>query len=169
MTIANDLVLTYSRPGEVFRNKLASPEESRSFIYLITGCLLLFLGEFPRLVQLSATPSSVVPLEARVSGYFLAIMIIAPLIFYAFAALAALALRLGQRRISWHQSRIVLFWSLLVVAPWTLVLGIARVAPGLHIAYVTMSWAVFLLFVCLWVFGLAQASRLSGDPEFGFQ
>ena len=169
MTVVSDLVQTYSRPGEVFRKKLAAPEEARAFIYLITSCLLFFLGEFPSLVQLSAAPSSTVPLEARMSGYFLGIMILAPLVFYAFAVVGTLALRLLGHRVTWHQSRIVLFWSLLVVAPWTLVLGIARVVPSLHIAYVTMSWAVFLLFVCLWVFGLAQASRLSADSEIGFQ
>ncbi len=97
--------------------------EDRSLIFLMVACLLIFVGQWPRLVREAHFDPST-PLDARLGGALLAWMFIVPLVAYAIAAVARVLARVAGGTGSWYSSRLALFWSLLAAAPIWLVFGL---------------------------------------------
>ena len=60
MAATNDILRSWTRPRAVMRNLLAlGPREDRALAYLMVGCLVIFVAQWPRLSRrtyLDGTP-----------------------------------------------------------------------------------------------------------------
>jgi hypothetical protein len=133
--------------------------EGRALAYLMSASALIFVAQWPRLSR-EAYLQPEVPLEARLGAALLGWLFMAPLFFYALAALSHLAARVMGGRGSWLAARLALFWTLLAVAPGFLFHGLVAgfIGPG---PALTVTGALLLGgFVLHWIFALAEAERI---------
>lgn len=129
VAVTLDIARTYRAPRQVMRDMLAmGPREDRAIAYLMIGCLLIFVAQWPRLSRTAFIDG--VPMDRLVAYEFLSWMIVWPLLFYAFAAVLHGLMRLtGQHSQMWS-TRIVLFWAVLATSPVGLLYGLATGLTG---------------------------------------
>ena len=158
MDTVPDLLKVYVSPRQVARRRLGAPaSEGRSLATLFAGCFLLFLSSVPEIIRNESTAAGEIPLAANLSGQLLGSVFLAPLVFYALAALAVLTLRIFRIQVAWRDSRLVLFWAVLAAAPLALALRTIE-------AFATQPWlsamvwpAIFAAFLLFWSAGLKEA------------
>ena len=124
------IVQSWWAPGRVVASLRGTPE--RVLIVILMAAMLIFLiAQAPGHAR-AAVENPDVPLGGRMAGAAMAVIFIMPLIAYAVAALADLALRLAGWRIAPADGRLALFWALLAVAPAVLLTGLVAglVGPG---------------------------------------
>ncbi len=130
--------------------------EDRALIFLMTACLLIFVGQWPRLVR-EAHFDATTPLDARMGGALMAWLFIVPLALYFFAALARLVARLLGGKGSWYSARLALFWALLAAAPFWLLYGLIAgfydAGPALNV----MGLVAFAVFLFIWLSSMVEA------------
>lgn len=154
MALTADIAATYRGPGRVVRRLFGmGRREDRALVFLLLGCLLLFVAQTPyqaRLAHLDPT----VPLNARLYWSALVWIFLAPLFFYLLAALAWIMNRLARRRLSGYAIRLSLFWSLLATSPVALLAGLVAglIGPGPGLQVVGAVW--FGLFLWFWIAGM---------------
>lgn len=159
MSAIRDVLVGYLCPKKIARKRLAeTASEGQALGYLISACLLLYIAQIPEMVRDDMTAVSEHPLVGIAAGRLLGIAVFAPLLFYALAGLAGLALRMGSNRVSWMRSRIALFWALLAVAPVAMALGILRGLTDAQFVLLPASIAVAGLFLLFWISGLKAAA-----------
>lgn len=150
MSITLSIVRSYRRPRSVFRGLLAQGRrEDRALMYLMVGCLLLFVAQWPRLMR-EAEAGGEVPFQGLVAGALFGWLFVAPLLFFGLAALLHLVLRALRRPSTWHGARTVLFWSLLAISPAMLfhglLLGYAGAGPGATVVgFVVLGAFLYIL------------------------
>ena len=160
MSAIRDVLVGYLCPKKIARKRLAeSAGEGQALGYLISACLLLYVAQIPEIVRNDMTSVSEHPLVGIAAGRLLGIAVFAPLLFYAVAGLAGLALRIGSGQASWTRSRIALFWALLAVAPAAMALGVLRGLTDAQSILLPASIAVAGLFLLFWICGLQAATR----------
>ncbi|SMY07593.1 hypothetical protein LOM8899_01730 [Flavimaricola marinus] len=143
------------------RDMLAmGPREDRAIAYLLVGCLLIFVAQWPRLSRIAFLDG--VEFDRLVAYEFVSWMIVWPLIFYAIAALLHGLMLLFRQPSRMWSARIVLFWSVLATSPVGLLYGLASgligVSPGTQL--VGAIWlGALVLFVAQ---GLREARGLHG-------
>jgi hypothetical protein len=102
--------------------------EARSLAFLIIGCLLVFVAQWPRharTVQMSGDEF------ARLAAYdILAWLVIWPLVFYFLAWITYVVSRATGGRGTTGTARLAMFWSWLAASPLALLTGIAFGATG---------------------------------------
>ena len=134
MALTTDILASYRRPRHVLRRQLGHPgeprREARILVYLILGCALIFVAQWPRLAR-EAHLDETIPLEALMAGALFAWVFVAPLVFYALAGLLALMLRLTGP-VDAFAVRLAVFWAVLVASPLMLLQGLAAgmIGPG---------------------------------------
>ncbi|GLT10305.1 YIP1 family protein [Sulfitobacter sp. G21635-S1] len=141
MAATRDIVATYRGPGRVVRRLLGQgAREDRALLYLMIGCLLVFVAQTPRLARQAYVTGE--DLGMLMGGTLLAWLFIAPLILYAVAALSQLAGRAFGRGPGGYGARIALFWALLAAAPVMLLWGLTAgfVGPGIEMNLVGLVW-----------------------------
>jgi hypothetical protein len=132
MAVSAEIARSWRAPRAALRRQLDSGVgEDRALIYLVVACLLIFVAQWPRLAREAHLDPSV-PLDARVGAALLGWMFMAPLMFYALAALSHLLARLLGGKGSWFSARLALFWTMLVVSPLWLFYGLVAgfMGPG---------------------------------------
>lgn len=141
----------------------AGPREDRALALLFTACLVMFIAQWPALSR-AAHLDPEIPLQGRMSGALMATLFIVPLLAYALAALSHLVARLMGGKGSWFTARLALFWSLLAIAPLTLLQGLVMgfIGPG-PVATVT-GLVVLAGFLFQWINALA-VSESPEDPN----
>ena len=157
MAATRDIFATYRGPGRVMRRLLGrGPREDRALIYLMIGCLMVFVAQTPRLARQSYVTGE--DLGMLMGGTLMAWLFIAPLILYALAGLSQLVMRPLGRRPGGFGARMALFWALLASSPIMLLWGLTAgfVGPGLELNLVGLIWLA--VFVWFWVAGLMAAS-----------
>ncbi|HMQ41926.1 MAG TPA: hypothetical protein PKC09_11705 [Paracoccus sp. (in: a-proteobacteria)] len=124
------ILASWRRPGEVVRG-LRPISEGALLAILMAAMLIFWIAQAPGHAR-AAVENPDVPLGGRMAGAAMAVIFIMPLIAYAVAALADLALRLAGWRIAPADGRLALFWALLAVAPAVLLTGLVAglVGPG---------------------------------------
>lgn len=156
MAATRDIAATYRSPAAVMRRLLGQgPREDRALVYLMVGCLMVFVAQTPRLAREAHVTGD--DLGMLMGGTLLAWLFIAPLLLYGLAAFSQLILRAARRPISAFGARMALFWALLASCPIILLWGLTAgfVGPGLELSIVGLIWlAVFLWF---WAGGLLAA------------
>ena len=165
MAVTTEIVRSWRSPRTAIRRQLgAGIGEARALAYLMAGCGLIFVAQWPRLSR-EAHLNPEVPFEALVAGALQGIILILPLLLYAIAALSHLvALPFGGRG-SWLGARLALFWTLLATAPLFLLHGLVAgfIGPGMAMNATGLLLAV--AFIGHWVLALAEVE--TGAVEAG--
>ncbi|WP_095589599.1 YIP1 family protein [Actibacterium ureilyticum] len=157
MAVTTDIFRSWRAPRDVLRRRLqGGVREDRALAILMAACALVFVAQLPRLARL-AHLSDEIPLQALLSGALLGWVFLAPLFFYALAAVSHLIARALGGRGSWFGARLALFWALLAASPVWLFQGLVAgfIGPGVVLSAVSGLLAVLLLYI--WLSGLREA------------
>lgn len=164
MAISTEIVRAYRAPRQVLRRQLEAGEnEGRALIYLTVACLLCFIAQWPRLSREAFLDPSI-PLDARLGGALAGWLLFAPLMFYAVGAVSHLVARLFGGKGSFYSARLALFWSLLVIAPLVLLLGLVSGFIGQGPAQNATGLLLLAAFLYIWGNGLWEAERRPDLP-----
>ncbi len=160
MSLTPDIFASYRRPRAVMRRRLGEGRrEDRALVILMAACFVIFVAQLPRLAR-EAHLQPEIPLDARLGAALVGWMVIAPLFFYALAALSHFAARaLGGRGEMWR-ARMALFWALLATAPLWLLHGLVAGMIGPATPAFALTGAILLAgFFFIWINGLIVAER----------
>lgn len=158
MAATQDIVATYGGPGRVVQRLLQQGEqESRALVFLMLGCLMVFIAQTPRLAREAHLTEGDLPM--LLGGTLMAWIFIAPLLFYAIAIISHVVARAFGRKQSAYGARIALFWALLASSPLMLLWGLTAgfIGPGAQLNLVGFAWTV--VFIWFWIGGLLGAGR----------
>ena len=159
MPVTRDIAEAYVRPRAVMARKLAAGQrEDRALAYLMGGCLLIFVAQWPLLARQAHVDPSI-ELNARISGALMGWVIIAPLAMYGVAAALHILTRVFRGRGTWYTSRVVLFWTLLALSPLMLLQGLTAGFIGPSPALTLVSVVVVAGFLWLWGNAMVVAER----------
>ena len=159
MAVTSDIVATYGGPGRVMHRMLATGKrEDRALVFLMLGCLVMFISQMPRLSRLAYLTGQ--DLNMLLGGALLGWLFLAPLGFYTLAGLSHLVARLMGGKGSGYGARLALFWAFLATSPLVLLHGLVAgfVGPGPGLQGIGAIWLV--AFLWFWLSGLRQAQRL---------
>jgi len=161
MAVTTQILRTYRHPRRVMRALIASNlsdnrPEARGLVYLLLGCILIYIGQIPGLVSVADNVEGGAPRDARLAITFFAWVFIWPLIFYALAALSHVVARLMGGKGRGADARLALFWTVLSVSPLFLIRGLAEVA-GNAAAFFAINILVAVAFVVIWAATLIEA------------
>ncbi len=159
MAVSLDIVATYRRPRQVMARILArGVSEGQALVLNLSACLFIFIAQWPRLSR-EAYLNPEIPLEARLGGALMGIMIIAPLLLYGVAALGHILSRIFGGKGDWLGARIALFWTLLALAPLWLFHGLIAgfIGPGLQLSLVGVLLTG--MFFYIWFNTLREAAQ----------
>ena len=161
MAVSDDILATWRGPGRVMARLMAQrPSEGRVLAWLMAGCALTFVAQWPVLARRAHLQEA--ELGPMMGGSLLAWLFIAPLVFYGIAALSGLGLRLVAGPVKGQGPRIALFWAFLAASPLMLLNGLVAgfIGPGPGLVLVGLVWVgAFLWF---WIAGLRAAARGRG-------
>ncbi|WP_284263394.1 YIP1 family protein [Roseicyclus amphidinii] len=164
MPVSTDIVGSWRRPGRVMRRLLdMGRREDRALMFLMLGCGLMFVGQWPLIAREEALmPDQGAPLQARLAITFFAWLMVWPIALYALGGLTHLVARLFGGRGSHYTARLALFWALLAASPAWLFYGMVAgfIGPGPAANGAGILWAV--AFLTIWIICLREAER---EPE----
>lgn len=158
MAATRDIVASYRNPAAVLRRLLGQgTREDRNLIYLMVACLIFFVAQTPRLAREAYIDGT--ELDMLLGATLMAWLFIAPLVFYALAAVTQLILKLLRGRATGYSTRLALFWALLASSPLVLLHGLTAgfVGPGIELQVVGIAW--LCAFLWFWISGLLVAYR----------
>ncbi|EPX85029.1 hypothetical protein [Salipiger mucosus] len=158
MSLTREIVATYRGPGAVVRRLLSQgPREDRALMLVMAACAIFFIAQMPALARQAHLDGSA--LNPKLGGALLAWLIIAPLLFYALAAVTHFIARIFGGKGTGYGARLALFWSLLAASPLVLLNGLAAglIGPGPQLTLVGLVW--FAVFLWFWIRGLSVAER----------
>lgn len=159
MSVTLNILRTYRAPRRVIQRQLAGPEnEGRALMYLMLGCALIFVAQWPRLARDAHLDPSV-PFDIRMGGALLGWVFIAPLFFYLLAALSHFVTRAFGGQGSGYGARLALFWALLAVSPLWMLYGLISGFLGSGPQLALMGLPLLLLFVVFWLIGLREVVK----------
>lgn len=163
MSISNDVLRAWVRPRAVMRRLLdAGEKENRALAILMAGCLLIFVGQWPRLVRLSEgfdLPAGVEASElSQLIAYSLVSwLIVWPLIFYIFAGITRILARAVTGRGTGYGARLALFWAVLASSPAALLYGLLAGFNGETIGTQVVGAVWLAGFAWIWVQSLRES------------
>lgn len=164
MSAVTEILRCYRAPDEVLRRRLDDgPTEARVLAWLMVAVLLIFVGQLPALVREAHLTGGDPPFEALASGAALGVLLIAPLLFYALAAVSFLVVRLVARAGTGLGARVALFWALLATAPLMLIRGLVAGFAGPGAAYSILGGMAAAAFLTFWIIGMREMSRKESD------
>lgn len=131
--------------------------EDRALAYLMGACALMFVAQLPRLARQAHITGE--DLNMLLGASLMALVFIAPLLFYVLAWLSHLIARLIGGRGSFYAARMALFWALLAASPLILLHGLVAgfIGTGPQLSLVGFLW--FAAFMWFWVSGLWRAEQ----------
>lgn len=160
MALTTEIVRTYRSPRTVIRRLLAGGQrEDRAIAWVMGACLIIFVGQWPRLQREALMDPEGAPLDARIGAALFAWLFLAPLILYGLAALSHIVARLVGGRGTWWGARAALFWSLLATSPLFLLQGLVAGFLGEGPELTIASAATTLAFFWIWGVSLREAER----------
>ena len=157
MAATRNIVATYWGPGKVMRHILGQgPREDRALIYLMIGCLMVFVAQTPRLAREAFETQE--ELSMLMGASLMAWLFIAPLLLYVLAGVTYFVARALRRKITSYGARMALFWALLASSPIMLLWGLTAgfVGPGPQMTGVGFIW--FAAFMWFWIAGFRAAA-----------
>ena len=158
MSATQDIVATYRGPGAVMRRLLDSGvREDRALLYLMIGCLMVFVAQTPRLAREAFERGE--ELQMLLGASLMAWVFIAPLLLYVIAGVIAGVGKLIGTGPSGYGARLSLFWALLASSPLMLLWGLTAgfVGPGIELNLVGLLWCI--AFFWFLVSGLIVAGK----------
>jgi len=163
MSISNDVLRAWVRPRAVMRRLLdAGEKENRALAILMAGCLLIFVGQWPRLVRLSEGFDLPAGAEASELSQLIAYslvswLIVWPLIFYIFAGITLILARAVKGRGTGYGARLALFWAVLASSPAALLYGLLAGFNGETIGTQVVGAVWLAGFAWIWVQSLRES------------
>jgi hypothetical protein len=163
MSISNDVLRAWVRPRAVMRRLLdAGEKENRALAILMAGCLLIFVGQWPRLVRLSEGFDLPAGAEASELSQLIAYslvswLIVWPLIFYIFAGITRILARAVKGRGTGYGARLALFWAVLASSPAVLLYGLLAGFNGETIGTQVVGAVWLAGFAWIWVQSLRES------------
>ncbi len=148
MSVTNDMVAAYRRPGKVMERQLQSGAgEDRALIYVMASCVIVFISNLPMIARESFINQVDMDLPLGASG--LAWLFFWPLIFYILAAALGLVLRIFRCKASWFHVRLALFWTMLASTPLILLNGLTGglIGAGVEKNLVGACWFAAFLWI----------------------
>ena len=163
MALTTDIAATYRRPGAVARDKIATRREELALAYLMLGCGLVFVGQWPKLQRDAYLAGE--DLQPLIGASLFAWIFAAPVLLYLLAALVHLAARAARRPVGGFGSRMALFWALVAASPLWLLNGLTAglVGPGPALSLVGL--VAVGAFVWFWIAGLRAAHAVEAGGE----
>lgn len=156
MSVTRDIPRAWARPRAVMAEQLTRGDrEERAFIFLMLGCALVFVAQLPRLSREAFLTGQ--DFMLLMGGTLMAWLFVAPLLFYALAALSHLVARALGGRGTWLDARLALFWSLLAVSPAMLLHGLTAGFVGPSAALALVGAATVAGFAWIWINSLLVA------------
>lgn len=150
MSVTRDIPRTWFRPRRVMAEHLArGPQEDRAFLFLAVACLLVFVAQLPRLSRESHLSGT--DFMPQMGGTLMAWIFVAPLLFYAVAALSHLAAKAIGGAGTWFGARLALFWTLLAISPAMLLHGLTAGFIGPSPALNLVGGLVLGGFIWIWL------------------
>lgn len=123
MAVSSDIIRTWRSPRAVMRDLLAMGQrEDRAVAYLMAGCLLIFIAQWPRLSRVAFLTGD--EFDRLVAYELLSWLIIWPLVLYLVAAIIHLARWVICRKGAPWTARLALFWAVLAASPMGLLYGL---------------------------------------------
>lgn len=155
MALTGDIAQSYRHPRQVLRKRLAGPvREDRALVTVMLACALIFLAQWPRLARQAALEN--IDLQPLIGANLLALVFIAPLIFYALAGLEWLIARGFGGKSSAYEARMALFWALLVATPPWLVMGLIDGLAGAGALRSFAGLVTLITFLLVWGAGIRE-------------
>lgn len=133
MSTAQDIVRAHRAPGRVMRDRMATARGERSALFLaMASCLLIFVGQWPRLARESYLRDAGLSFEDLFMGALFGWIFVMPLVLYGIALVVFWVLRALGRPVTGFTVRYAIFWGLLVATPWLLLNGLVAgfIGPG---------------------------------------
>ena len=155
MALTTDIVATYRRPGSVAAAKIATAREDLALAYVMLGCGLVFVGQWPKLQRDAYLGGT--ELEPLVGASLFAWIFAAPVLLYLLAWLVHQAARLARRPVGAFGSRMALFWALVAASPLWLLNGMTAGMMGPGPALTLVGLVAAGAFLWFWVAGLRAA------------
>ena len=155
MSVTNDMVAAYRRPGKVMeRHLMAGAGEERALIFLMASCVVFFIAQLPVISR--EAHLNQVEMGPGLGASVLAWLFIAPLAMYIVAAVVRVFLRALGCKAGWFHVRLAFFWSLLAGTPLVLLNGLTEglIGPGTEQLVVGGAWFVSFLWI---LFGSLRA------------
>ncbi len=157
MPVTSDIAATYRGPRTVMRRLLAmDTNEGRALAILMAGCVLVFVGQWPRLARQAHMNDEA--LNPLLGGALLGWVFMAPLAIYALAFLSFLVTKMFRAPdITGYRARLALFWAFLASSPLILLNGLVAgfIGPGAGLQLVGFVW--MLVFLWFWLANLREA------------
>ncbi|SDX62147.1 YIP1 family protein [Roseicitreum antarcticum] len=158
MALTFDILRMYRTPRAVVRGLLAQGQrEDRALMFIMLFGVLNFVAQLPR-VQRAAYLDPEMVFQQEMGGVLFASIFVVPLLAYGFAALLHLGLRAFRRPSTWFTARLVLFWSLLSVAPLSLIQGMLQGFNGVGGVGAIFGLGVAAVFLWFLIAGFREAA-----------
>ena len=163
MALTSDIAATYRRPRAVAAAKIATGREDLALAYLMLGCALIFVGQWPRLQRDAYLAGS--DLQPLVGATLFAWVFAAPVLLYLLAWIVQHVARALRRPVGAFGSRMALFWALVAASPLWLLNGLVAglIGPGPALASVgALAAGAFAWF---WAVGLVAARAVEAAGQ----
>lgn len=163
MALTTDVLATYRRPRAVAAEKVATRREELALAYLMLGCGLVFVGQWPKLQREAYLGG--LELHPLIGAALFGWIFVAPVLLYLLAWVVHLASLPLRRPVSGFGSRMALFWALVAASPLWLLNGLVAgmIGPGPALTLVgAVGIGVFLWF---WAAGLRAARAVEAAGE----
>ena len=160
MAVSRDMFRTWRHPRVVMRELLAAGQrEDRALAFLMAGCLITFVAQWPRLAREAYLTGEDF---TKVMSYdLLAWIFMWPLMFYGIAALVHLIAKAFRGKGTFYTARLSLFWTLLATTPVMLFYGLLRGLNGDVTATQIVGGVWLIGFLAIWIATLIEAEK---DP-----
>ena len=155
MALTTDIIASYRRPRAVLRRLQGDRRDGRILVYLMLGCGLIFVAQWPRLARQAQLDDSI-SRDAWLAGALFGWIFLAPLAFYLLAGVLQLLLRFFGR-VDTFAVRLGLFWSVLAARPLMLLHGLAAGLLGPGPATTLLGLPAVAAFCLILVAGLRVA------------
>lgn len=159
MAVSSDIIRTWRTPRAVMRDLLAMGQrEDRAVAYLMAGCLLIFIAQWPRLSRVAFLTGD--EFDRLIAYELLSWLIIWPLMMYLVAGIIHLARWVIWRNGQPWTARLALFWAVLAASPMGLLYGLMAgfLGPGTGTDLVGATWLGAMVIFA--VQGLREAGQL---------
>lgn len=157
MAFSSDLVASYIRPRKTMRSVLnRGKTEGYALGILMISCFVIFIARWPSLAREAHLDPSI-PLQARMGGALMGLVMIAPLLLYGVAALSHLVAKIFRGKGDFFTARLALFWSLFVVTPLFLLVGLVDGFIGKGPESSAVQFILLVVFLYIWGASLIEA------------
>ena len=156
MSASRDIPRAWARPRAVMAEHMArGVGEDTAFVFLMVGCALVFVAQLPRLSREAFETGG--DFMFLMGGTLMAWLFVAPLVFYALAALAHLVARAMGGGGTWLSARVATFWALLAAAPAWLLHGLVAGFIGPGPQHQVVGFIALAGFLWIWLNSLSVA------------